>query len=137
VHLSTGRVIRAWCARSMLLLGMLALPACGGEHSPASPPLPPEAQAPLRGLLPDGDSPWPFAFQWDGTAADQRVRVVVADTNQNALHEFEARGLQAQAPASLRDRLSPGDDYLWRVAALDDNDAETRTSTWVRFSIDP
>jgi hypothetical protein len=136
VHLSIGRIMRTWCARSLLVFVVLALSACG-EHSPASPPLPPEAQAPLRGLLPDGDTPWPFAFQWDGTAPDQRVRIVVADTNQNALQEFEAHGVQAQAPRLLLDRLSPEDDYLWRVAALDEHDRETRTSTWVRFSIDP
>ena len=133
---NTGRTGSGWCARFLLAAAVLAVAGCG-EHSPASPPLPAEAESPLRGLLPDGNTPWPFSFQWDGTTLDQPVRITVADTGETAIYQFEADGVRADAPGNLRTRLSTDDDFLWRVAALDEHGRERRTSTWVRFSLDP
>ena len=115
-----------------LLIALLLAVGCGPPPAGDAAHMP---KGPLRAVAPSGLVAWPFEFRWEGGAATSVVRIHVTDEAERPLQEIEVRGERAPAPDALRELLTPGTTYLWRVARLDDNGQERDGSGLTRFKI--
>jgi len=99
-----------------------------------------EAPAVLRGaavqaLTPSGTVDVPgLSFAWSSGVASPRVRIDVGDAS-GVLQTIDATTSPTPLPAAILDRLTPGQEYWWRVTLLDERGAAITSSPRRTFAI--
>jgi hypothetical protein len=71
----------------------------------------------------------PADFSWTDVPGRDEFRFVLIDGNLNTVFEIDTHSTGLKLPEGIRRKLLKGNNYLWTVLALDDNDRELASAS--------